>query len=195
MFYANIPMFHVEHRVIMRIFVLLLITIGLFGCNKPNPNPELSDEIYQDLQSQGAEVKKEAEGEKKKLEGYKKDVEKAVPQSGEIKHAQKRFFESEMRVQKLEQLAKYYELKAEERKRYTKTEYLKAFKAGKPWPTEGELAAYKQYKTSSQVPPGWDSRKRVEAYGKGRGGGEKAAHGGEHGEKGEKKPESEPKEH
>jgi hypothetical protein len=188
-------MFHVEHRVTMRIFVLLLITIGLFGCNKPNPNPELSDDIYQDLQSQGAEVKKEAESEKKKLEGFKKDVEKAVPQTGEIKHAQKRYFESEMRVQKLEQLAKYYELKAEERKRYTKTEYLKAFKAGKPWPTEDEILAYKQYKISSQVSPGWDSRKRVEAYGKASGAGAGASHGGGHEEKGEKKPESEPKGH
>lgn len=189
MFYAKIPMFHVEHRVTMRILVLLLITIGLFGCSKPNPNPELSDEIYQDLQSQAGDVKKEAESEKKKLEGFKKDVEKSVPQTGEVKHAQKRYFESEMRVQKLEQLAKYFELKAEDRKRYTKAEYLKAFKAGKPWPTEEELEAYKQYKLSSKVAAGWDTRKRVEAYEKESGTGSKPAKGGEHGEKGEKKPE------
>lgn len=193
MFYANIPMFHVEHRVTMRIFAILFITIGLFGCNKPNPNPELADEIYQDLTTQAGEVKKEAESEKKKLEGFKKDVEKAVPQTGEIKHAQKRYFESELRVSKLEQLAKYYELKAADRMRYTKTEYLKAFKAGKPWPTEEELAAYKQYKLSARVDGGWDSRKRVKAYEKDRGIASEGSKGGEKGEKGEKKPESKPK--
>lgn len=169
MFYAKIPMFHVEHRVTMRILVLLFITIGLFGCTKPNPTPELADEIYQDLMSQAGEVKKEAESEKKKLEGFKKDLDKAPPQTGEIKYAQKRYFESEMKVQKLEQLAKYFEIKAEDRKRYTKHEYMKAFKAGKSWPTPEEIEAYKQYKLSSKVDGGWDSRKRVKAYEKERG--------------------------
>jgi len=178
MFYARIPMFHVEHRVNMRILVLILITIGLFGCNKPNPNPELADEIYQGLQSQASDAKKEAESERKKLEGFKKDIEKAVPQSGEIKHSQKRYFESESRIQKLDQLTKYYELKAEDRKRYTKTQYLKAFKEGKPWPTDEEIEAYRQYKISSKVNPGWNTKERVSSY-----------------EKGEKKPESEPKGH
>jgi len=187
MFYAKIPMFHVEHRVTMRILTILFITIGLFGCNKPNPNPELADEIYQDLTSQAGEVKKEAENEKKKLEGFKKDIEKAVPQTGEIKHAQKRYFESELKVQKLEQLAKYFELKAADRMRYTKAEYLKAFKAGKSWPTEEELAAYRQYKLSARVDGGWDSRRRVKAYEKDRGIASEGPNGVEKVRKGEKK--------
>jgi len=192
MFYANIPMFHVEHRVKMRILVLLLIIIGLFGCNKPNPNPELADEIYQDLQASAGSARKEVESEKKKLEGFKKDVEKAVPQTGEIKYAQKRYFESEVRVQKLEQLAKYYELRAEARKRYTKAEYLKAFKEGKPWPTEEELESFKQYKLSSVVDGGWDSRKRVQSYEKEHG---IASSTSKSHEKDEKKPESAPSGH
>jgi hypothetical protein len=192
MFYAKIPMFHVEHWVTMRILAILFITISLFGCNKPNPNPELADEIYQDLTAQASEVKRETESEKKKLEGFKKDVEKAVPQTGEIKYAQKRYFESEMRIQKLEQLAKYYELKAAERVRYTRLEYLKAFKDGKPWPTEEELAAYRQYKLSSHIDGGWDSRKRVKAYEKDRGIASEGSKGAGKSENGEKKPESEP---
>lgn len=176
----------------MRVLAFIFIITCLFGCNKPNPNPELADEIYQDLQTNAADARKDVESEKKKLEGFKKDVEKAVPQTGEIKYAQKRYFESEMRVQKLEQLAKYYELRAETRKRHTKAEYLKAFKEDKPWPTEEEIAAFKQYKLSSVVDAGWDSRKRVKSYEK------------EHGiisevskshEKGEKKPESAPSGH
>ncbi len=190
MFYVKNPMFHVEHRVTMRIFAIFFITIGLFGCNKPNPNPELADEIYQDLTTRAGEVKKEAEAEKKKLEGFKKDVEKAVPQTGEIKYAQKRYFESELRVQKLEQLAKYYEIKSANRMHYTQSEYLKAFKVGKPWPTEEELTAYKQYKLSSQLDGGWDSRKRVKAYEKDRG---IASESLKSTENGTKKPESEPK--
>jgi len=192
MFFKNIPMFHVEHWCVMRIFLFLLITICLFGCNKPNPNPELADEIYLDLQSQTQNAQKDAEAEKKKLEGFKKDLDNATPQTGAIKYAQKRYFESEERVQKLEQLAKYYEIKAEDRKKYTITEYMKAFRAGKPWPNPEEIESYKKYRELSKIEPSWDSRKRVKAYEKNNGL-VSAAKPSEKTEGAEKKSESKPK--
>jgi hypothetical protein len=164
MFYVKYPMFYVEHQVGMRILVIFFIMISLVGCNKPNPNPELMDEIYHDLKSQAENTQKQVEAEKKKLEGLRKELDTATPQSGTIKHSQKVYFESEFKIQKLEQLAKYYEFKTESRKKYTNLEYLKSFKAGKPWPTEEELLSYKQYKESMNAEKSWDTKKRVQNY-------------------------------
>ncbi len=157
-------MFHVEHWVNMRVVIIFIILISIISCNKPNPNPENTDEIYQDFLSQAQSVQKELEVEKKKLEGFKKDLDTATPQTGAIKYAQKKYFESEDKIQKLEQLVKYYELKSASRKQYTKFEYAKAFKAGTPWPTESELTSYKQYKAALRGAKSWDSRRRVEEY-------------------------------
>lgn len=164
MFFVEFPMFHVEQQVTMRFLAFLFITICLFGCNKPNPHPELADEIYIDLHTQAQNAQKEWESEKKKFEGFKKDLEAVVPQTGTIKYAQKRYFESELKVQKLEQIKKYYELKAVSRKKYTQQEYTKAFQAGKSWPNPEEIESYKKYKEVADVPPGWDTRNRVNSY-------------------------------
>jgi hypothetical protein len=165
MFLVKFPMFHVEHRVKMRFLVLLLTTICLFGCNKPNPNPELADAIYLDLADQAKDAKSACESEKKKLEGFKKELDEIKPGEG-IKYAQKRYFESEARVQRLDQQAKFLDIKAESRLRYTKVEYMKAFQAGKPWPSPEEVEAYKKYKEVSVVPKGWDTKERVSTYDK-----------------------------
>jgi hypothetical protein len=152
----------------MRKYIYICLSIAslvtTLACNKPNPNPEMGDEIYLDLKSQAESAKKDAESEQKKLEGLKKDVETSVPQTGTIKYAQKHYFDAEARVQKLEQVAKYFELKSDSRLKYTKSEYLKAFKAGKAWPTPEELESYKVYKALAKKDPSWDSRKRVQAY-------------------------------
>jgi hypothetical protein len=145
-------------------FISIFIALSLFGCTKPNPNPELADEIYLDLQSRAQSVEKEVETEKKKFEGFKKEMETAVPQTGAIKFAQKRYFESEIKIGKLGQLANYYGLKAESRKQYTKAQYARAFKDRKPWPTEEELASYKQYQESAKAEKSWNSQARVKEY-------------------------------
>jgi len=165
MFFVKFPMFHVEHRVKMRFLVLLLTTICLFGCNRPNPHPELADEIYSDLTNQTKSAKGDLESEKKKLVDFKKELDTIAPGAG-IKYAQKRYFESEARVQKLEQEAKYLETRANSRLRYTKVEYMKAFQAGKPWPSPEEIESYKKYKETSKVPRGWDTKERVSSYNK-----------------------------
>ena len=171
--------------------MLFVLIFTIVACNKPNPNPELADEIYSDLKSSAEASEKDVESEKKKLEAAKKELEAVVPQTGEIKYAQKRFFESEAKLQRLEQVQKYYALKAEARLKYTKLEYLKAFKAGKPWPTEEEIESYRTYKLLSQKEPSWDSRKRVQAYEKENGIESSAKPKAE----GEKKAETKPAEH
>lgn len=163
-FYEKFPMFHVEHRVCMYYLTLFIVLFGLSACNKPNPNPELADPIYLDLQQQAQNAKKDLEAELKKLEGLKKDLDAAIPQTGAIKYAQKHYFESEARVSRLQQEFKYFELKAASRKIHGNKEYTKAFKEGKSWPDSEEVEAYKVQKEISNINPSWQTKKRVEAY-------------------------------
>lgn len=148
----------------MPIFILIIISTWLLACNKPNPTPELVDPIYIDLQQQAQSAKKELESEIKKNEGYKKEVESAVPQTGAIKYAQKRFFESEARVDKLKQEVKFYELKVDSRKQFARKMYAKAYKNGEIWPNEEEFVAYKTQKALSNIETSWKTKKRVESY-------------------------------
>jgi len=153
----------------MRFCLLLFSALLLIACNKPNPHPELADEIYLDLNSKVQETQKELEAAKKNFEEQKKELAAVVPQTGTIKYAQKRYFEAERKIQALEQEKKYLELKTASRKKYTQIEYQKAFKAGKPWPTVEEVEAYRKYKEVSTVPPSWNSKNRVDTYEKAHG--------------------------
>lgn len=148
----------------MRFFVFAFITLCLLACHKPNPTPELADDIYLDLNSRSQSVQKELEAEKKKFDGYKKELDTITPQTGAIKFAQKRYFESEARIQKLEQKIKYFELKTKTRQKYTRLEYMKAFQDGKPWPNQEEVEAYKKYSEVSNISPGWNTKNRVDSY-------------------------------
>lgn len=148
----------------MHILVVVFLIGALLGCNKPNPNPELADPIYLDLNSQAQSVQRELEVAKKTFEGHKKELATVTPQSGAIKYAQKRYFESETKIQILEQKKKYLELKALSRKQYSQREYTKAFKDGKAWPTLEEVEAYKTYQQFVENPKGWDTKKRVREY-------------------------------
>lgn len=172
----------------MRLLMFLLLIFSVIACSKPNPNPELADEIYLDLDGQAQSAQKEFESEKKKLEDLKKDMDNAKPQTGENKYAEKRYFEAEQKVEKLEQQYKYFSLQAESRKQYTKKNYLKAFSDGKTWPTAEEVEDYKKYKQLSKVDPNWSEKKRIEEYEK-----QNAPKAGPAGEGGAKKEEEIPK--
>jgi len=95
----------------MRIIAAFSIILALTACNKPDPNPELKDPIYSDLQTQLTAATQSLEAEKKKLEGFEKDLAAVVPQTGQVKYAQKRVFESQALVTKWEQEKAYLELK------------------------------------------------------------------------------------
>lgn len=150
----------------MRFVACFLLFWSILGCNKPNPTPELSDEVYLDLTSRAKSAKGSLETEKKKLDGFKNELRTADPQSGSIKFAQKRYFESESAVTKLEQLTKYYELAAIARKSEVRKRYSTAFNQKQEWIIPEEVENYKMNRSISNSTIGvpWSSKKRVEDY-------------------------------
>ena len=84
----------------MRYCVVILLLL-LSSCNKPDPNPELKDPIYQDLLKRVKEMDSQIAEETKTLEEHKGALAKVVPQTGQNKYAQKRVFDSENKLEHL----------------------------------------------------------------------------------------------
>ncbi len=144
-----------------KILLLLIIVIAV-GCNKPNPNPELMDPIFSDIQSQVSSVDAEIAAEEAKLAENSASFENVVPQTGQIKFAQKRVWDSKNRIEKLKQLKKYWEVRKESRKIHARTEYMKAFASGKHWPDPSEYSMYKNQQKLENASRSWNVKKRIQ---------------------------------
>lgn len=146
-----------------RLFAILLI-FGTVACEKPNPTPEVADGIYRDLMNQADLAGKSAESEKKKLEGLKKELQAAKPQTGDLRIAQKQYFESERKVQQYLQQRAYYTLRAKSRKAEVRTSYTSAFAEKKPFDTADQLKDYDRNQELAKNPGSWDSKRRIANY-------------------------------
>lgn len=167
---------------LFRILTLLFLCAAMIGCNKPDPNPELKDPIYNDLNSRLGSTKQALEAEKKALEGHEVALKDVVPQTGQIKYAQKRIYDSQAKIQKLGQEVKYLELKIESRKRDAKKSYKIAFQKGEEWPNPTEFSSYEAANKLRAGKMTWDTNARVKALAPGSkpaAGGHGAAEGGE----------------
>lgn len=155
-------MFHVEQY--MKKTALLIITICFLGCNKPNPHPELIDPIYADLQKRFADVKKLADDQKKIVLDFEKQLKEVKPQTGQIKYAEKRYYESKLVLEKLEQLASYYEIRIESRLKFAKSEYLKAWNEKRSWPDPAEFKEYESISNEQHKKMSWNAQDRIKKY-------------------------------
>ncbi|HWU43594.1 MAG TPA: hypothetical protein VN132_09155 [Bdellovibrio sp.] len=171
----------------MKIIAIFFIILSLVACSKPDPNPELKDPIYTDLQAQLATTTSSLEAEKKKLEGFQKDLNEAIPQSGQIKYAQKRFYESQALITRLEQEKSYLELKIEQRKKISVSSYREAFKKKEPWPDPKEFASYQAEQKLRKAKKAWDVKDRMKEAGLSFNSSEKEKPSKEGSEKSEKK--------
>jgi hypothetical protein len=146
----------------LRVLISFFCVFLLLGCEKPNPNPENIDPIYADLQKRQAEAHSQVEGAKKDLESHEKELQDAVPQTGQNKYALKRIEETKEKLNHLEQMELYYEFHVKSRLKDDRISYLKAYKAKKPWPPPEEIEAYEATKRLEEAPRTWDARARLQ---------------------------------
>lgn len=144
--------------------LLLFLPPLLLACNKPEANPEARDPLYQELQSQKSLVTKLIADTQKKLEEKKTELNSVKPQTGQIKYAQKRLWETQRALDTLIQQEKYWTLRISEREKVARTDYLKAFREGKPWPDPKEFEEYSVEKRLREAKQDWDQKKRIEKY-------------------------------
>ena len=143
-------MFHVEHM-INTIFILIL-ALFMFGCNKPDPHPELKDPILKSMNESLAILEGDLKATEKAVAEAEKMEKNAVPLTGEAKLGAKRAYEAKSNKMKIEQHIQFLKIRKETRIKKVQEEYLKFFKAGKPWPDESlakEHADYLKLKNSS----------------------------------------------
>lgn len=127
----------------MKNLFAVLFLCFFVGCNKPDATPETSDEIYGDLLQELDVANKGLESEIKNLEKLQQEQVKVVPQTGQIKFSQKKIFETQNTIAKLQQQKQFFEIKVELRKNEVRDRYLAARRGGKPWPDLAEIQNYK----------------------------------------------------
>lgn len=148
------------YLIIISIFSLLHL-----GCDRPHPNPELLDPIYSDMKKQESAYRADAEAEKKTLAEHEGALKTAVPQTGQIKFAQKRYYESLARYERLKQMELYWSVRAQSRKEHAMREYLKAYSRGEDWPSQEEVREYKSFQSAQKPARQWKLEDRMAELG------------------------------
>jgi hypothetical protein len=167
----------------MKLSIIFLISSFFFlvACEKPNPHPESLDPIYAEFEKELSSAENAQKSAEKEFEGFQKDLEAVAPQTGQIKYAQKRVYETEARIEKLKQMVQYWKIRLETRKQWAMTNYMAAYKEKKPWPDPKEYEEYKQLRKLEQAPKQWNLKERMSQAGVGIGT-SAAKPAGEHGE-------------
>lgn len=142
--------------------LLFFVFLGLLcACNKPDPNPELKDPIYLDLETRIKEVEGQLATEKKNLEDANNELKKAVPQTGQIKFARKHFFDVKARMEKLNQELRYYKSRKETRIYEARNSYMDAFEKKEPWPDPKEFEEYGIAESARKKSRIWSVKERI----------------------------------
>ncbi len=147
----------------LRTSLIALALVGFIGCEKPDPHPENRDPIYEDLGKQLKSVESDLKAAEKQLDEFKDAVNKVKPQTGQIKFAQKRVYDTEAQISKLRQKRDFNTLEIQTRLEYVRKQYLAAFTAKKQWPDPNEAAEYKAQQSLERASRSWNAKERIEA--------------------------------
>ena len=137
------------------VFGLTLLT----ACRQPDANPELRDPIYADMFNKPDAYATKAKEQKEKIADLKKDLSKMEPRDPARKRTQKEIYDLERGLVAIEQEAKYYEIRLEQRRKYARKAYMEAFNAGKDWPEPAEFEEYQKRKRLRETPRSWEARR------------------------------------
>ena len=154
-------MFYVEHmkKATITLLFMLLGSLALLSCNKRDLNPELSDTIYLDLKNEQEIAEKNLAAEESQYTKVTIELEKVIPQTGQIKNAKKRVFESGNNIDGYRQQLKYFQIAVEIRKNEARSRYLESLAAGgRPWPDQAEIDDYRIRLKLQKEKLGWGKK-------------------------------------
>lgn len=129
--------------------IALLIFIALLGCTKLDPNPELKDPIFKDIENELAGARKEKEELEKLVLEANEEYKKVLPQSGQYKIKLNAVFDLEKKIQIADQKIHYLLVRLDSRKYQANVDYRKAYASSKEWPDPAEYKKYVMEKNLS----------------------------------------------
>lgn len=146
----------------MKYLIFAAISLFFTACNTKNAHPEQLDSIYKDLVEELEISKKSLEEEEKQLAKLTAEKDQAIPQTGQIKFANKKISDSQNKINFLKQQKLFFEIKIAQRIEHSKIKYEESLKPnGKPWPDPEEAALYKSVARFQRNKIAWDKNKGI----------------------------------
>lgn len=166
-------MFHVEHGGFVRTDVRIsgirvafaVLVASLIGCKKADPVPETKDGLYQSLQTELSAAKGEVSAAEASVKEAEDELKKVVPQTGQIKYAQKRYWEARNKLTLAQQRVRGLEVQAEMRMWKARVSSLEAFHQGKEWSEPESLQMYVTQQELQRKSRSWSVKDRRAALG------------------------------
>lgn len=139
-------------------YIMLAMLLLLIGCKKEDPNPELLDPIYKDLDGRAGAAQKSLDDELKKQADLKISLEKAEPNSIDLKNATRDLEKSQHLSLEFDQRARFYKIRAKRRLLVDRITYKAAFAKGETWPDPREYSDYQVNTRLMEAPRNWGLR-------------------------------------
>lgn len=146
----------------LRAFYFIFAVLLLIGCNKPDPEAYRSDPILQDYKAQLAATIASSEALKKQIEGIKKDRDTSVPQTGQFRLHNQKYFDMQNRLANLEQQIRFWKIRIQSQAQKAQKDYLLAHEKNEVWPDPAKTEAYFAEKRLRQAKMKWDQKDRID---------------------------------
>lgn len=141
-----------------RLALATLMMVLLAGCSKEDPNPQLRDPIFQDLEKRANEHQKAKDEAEKQLLDLKTKLAKAEPNTLGKRDIEKDIRKNEHLALESSQWALYYKIRTERRRIVDKLAYGEALANKKPWPDPNEYSEYLVNRRLVEANRNWNAR-------------------------------------
>lgn len=140
--------------------VYAALSASLSGCKKADPEPEKRDAIFQSYNETAAKGEGEIKAAEAAVAEALADVKAATPQTGQIKYAEKRYWEAKNKLDMTRQRVHAAKVQAEMRMWKTRTRSLEAFHKGDEISFKEDIEAANLQAELDRWPRSWNPKKR-----------------------------------
>lgn len=148
----------------MKYIVIATISLFFAACNSKNAHPEQLDSIYKDLATELDIANKSLAAEEKNLSALLEEKALAVPQTGQIKFANKKIADSTNKINALKQQKLFFEIKVAQRLEHARAKYEESLRpGGEPWPDQKEAALYSSIAKFQRNKIFWEKNRGMKA--------------------------------
>ena len=148
-----------DSQIRKKMLICLLILPICISCSRPDPQPELKDRLFLDMQAALGKAEKELIESKKDLDKLREDGKKISASEKALKTINARQIRARDRdIDMLKQKIDYLRIRANQRAVDVRLDYLKTIEAGHEWIPNQSYADYEAVKRIRAAPREWDKR-------------------------------------